>query len=55
MSDVTPSALRAVEDVPQGESKWRGSEEEAAEFCVLPDSTRKVRIASLEQWMDLCA
>jgi hypothetical protein len=55
MSDVTPSALRAVEDVPQGESKGGGCEEATAEFCALPDSTRKVRIASLEQWMDLCA
>jgi hypothetical protein len=55
MSDVTPNALRVAEVVPPVESKRVGFVEAAAEFCVLPDLTRQVRIASLEQWMDLCA
>jgi hypothetical protein len=55
MSDATPSALTAAEDVLRGESQGVSPEETACEFCVLPDTTRKVRLASLEQWMDLCA
>jgi hypothetical protein len=55
MSDVTPSVLRGAGDGLPGESKGEGSEEAPAEFCVLPDSTRPVRIVSLEHWMDLCA
>jgi hypothetical protein len=55
MSDVTPTALPAAEDVPRGESKGVGSDETPAAFCALPDTTRQVRIVSLEQWMDLCA
>jgi hypothetical protein len=55
VSDVTPSALPAAEDVPNRESKREGSEEVPGTFCVLPEKTRQLRIVSLEQWMDLCA
>jgi hypothetical protein len=55
MSDVPPDALPAAEDVPNRESQGAGPEGLAGTLCVLPDTTRQLRVASLEQWMDLCA
>jgi hypothetical protein len=55
MSDTPPSAVTVPVEISGEEAKGVSSEETPGEFCVLPDATRRVRLASLEQWLDLCA
>ncbi len=55
MSDAPPIASTAAVDIPGEEAKGGSAEDTPCEFCVLPDTTRRVRILSLEEWMDLCA
>jgi hypothetical protein len=54
VSDSVEVAEVLLRGTMQGSNKG-GHGETACEICVLPDLTRRVQVANLQEWMDLCA